>query len=342
MNDRMASGRGIPLTVIGGFLGAGKTTAVNALLAGVRDQRIAVLVNDFGGLAIDAALIAERNATTIALTNGCVCCSLASGLVNALLDVLALEPPPDRIVVEASGVSEPRRIAQVARADAALAPDATIVLVAADQWPSLSTDRYVGDVVRRQVEGADVVVLNKVDLVEPREIALLQAQLRALAPRAPLVEAEGARLPYADLMGFGLDAKLRAATRGAEVSLKAGDVGHDRLFATRLMRSVAPVSAPRLRDALQRLPASVIRAKGFVRLDDAPHAWQLVQVVGRRWSLVPAEPLDAGATSALVVMGPAATLDDESLQPLAAAFESPLSSASAPRASRPAPAARGR
>jgi G3E family GTPase len=333
-----ADRRPIPFTVIGGFLGAGKTTAVNALLESVAGRRIAVLVNDFGGLAIDAALVAERNATTISLTNGCVCCSLVGGLVRALLDTMALEPAPDCIVVEASGVSDPRRIAQIARADPGLIPDATIVLVAADQWRTLSRDRYVGDTVKQQVAAADFLVLNKVDNVNHSELDSLRAELRARAPRARLLESVGARLPYSELLGHALDDALGKAA-ALDASFAASDA-HAHQFATRVLRSSAPVSSALLRRALDDLPPAVLRAKGFVRLDETPAAWHLVQTVGSRWSLVTAAPRDPDEDSALVLMGPTATLADADLAALAAAFGQALPNTSPVPA--PARVARGR
>src|SRR5690606_2876151 len=103
----------IPLTVLSGFLGSGKTTLLNNLLATTSGRRIAVLVNDFGPINIDARLISRHDGQTISLTNGCICCSIGSGLDAALIDVLERKPQPDWIVIEASGVSDPGRIADV-------------------------------------------------------------------------------------------------------------------------------------------------------------------------------------------------------------------------------------
>src|SRR5689334_9991881 len=99
----------IPLTVIGGFLGAGKTTLVNHLLRGGHGRRIAVMVNDFGAINIDAELVADRAADTISLANGCICCSIGDSLMLALIELLHRPDPPEHLVIEASGVADPAR-----------------------------------------------------------------------------------------------------------------------------------------------------------------------------------------------------------------------------------------
>ena len=148
----------IPFTVIGGFLGAGKTTLLNQWLADPQGERLAVLVNDFGAINIDATLLApaalDGNAQVMALSNGCVCCSIGGDLAEALTRVLALQPAPDRIVVEASGVSDPGRIAQVALADPQLVPDGVVVLVDATAFLHQLADPLLADSLVRQLQAA--------------------------------------------------------------------------------------------------------------------------------------------------------------------------------------------
>lgn len=314
----------IPLTVIGGFLGAGKTTLVNSLLAQAEGRRLVVLVNDFGALSIDGALLAARGARTVCLANGCVCCTLVGGLAQALLDVLRLDPPPEQVLVEASGVSDPRRIAQIARADRSFAQDATVVLAAADQIEALAADRHVGDTVLRQLAAAELLVLNKRDLVSEGEARRIRAWLRELSPAARIVEAVGADLPCDVVLGPARGALAPhepGAEGGAQPSARHRDHGH--VFATRTFRSSRPVREGALLRALEAPPEAVLRAKGLVRFDTAPQTVQLVQAVGRRWSVSQAPASLAGTESVLVIVGATDALATADLRALEDAFSPP-------------------
>ncbi len=327
----------MPLTVIGGFLGAGKTTLLNALLAQAEGRRIAVLVNDFGDLQIDAALIAQRSATTIGLRNGCVCCSLAGGLVNALSEALALDPRPDHVVVEASGVSDPRRIAQVARAGAGFSPEATLVVVAADQIETLARDRYVGDTVIAQLTAADLLILNKMDLVDEARKQQVREWLKTHAPRATLIEARYADVPIEIMLGpmlraeggtlaqttspplFPPDSSRRRSLLGVDQS------DHAARFATRVFRSATPIGETKLHEVLDQLPPGVLRLKGFVRLDSNPQHLRLVQGVGARWTICDAGSNVEQEGCALVVIGVKELLADENFSRIRELFNEPLS-----------------
>ena len=168
----------LPLTVIGGFLGAGKTTLLNRWLRHAGGQRLAVLVNDFGALNIDAALVAANSGDPVALvelSNGCVCCQIGDDLSGALIRVLESPERFDAVVIEASGVSDPWRIAQLGRADPGLALDGVIVLVDASVAPAQWRDPLLTDTVERQLRAADLIVVNKVDLTAADERSALRA-----------------------------------------------------------------------------------------------------------------------------------------------------------------------
>src|ERR1035441_57589 len=208
----------IPVTIIGGYLGAGKTTLLNSLLRCDHGLRLAVLVNDFGSINIDAALIASHDGETISLTNGCVCCSMADNLAISLLELLGRDAPPDHIVIEASGVADPRRIASYGAAHPRLRLDGLIVVADSETIRERSVDKYVGALVMRQLLAADLIVLSKMDLIGEPARACVREFLRETVPHARFFEASHGCIPWDLLLGVG-------ATRSqAEVAI---DSQHD-------------------------------------------------------------------------------------------------------------------
>ena len=265
----------LPFTVIGGFLGAGKTTLLNRLLHQGR-RRYAVLVNDFGSLNIDAALIAGHDGRTLQLTNGCACCSLGGGLLDGLGDLLDSGQPFDQVVVEASGVADPWRIAEVALVEPRLTLDAVLVLADATRLPAQLADRYVGETVRRQLLAADLVLLNKRDLAGATMLDEARAAALAVRPALRLVETEQAAIPD-DL----LDAP--APPRGR---FRAEAAAHEESFRRFLYQREGRFDRPALARVLDRMPPALLRLKGFCATIEGP---MLLQMVGPRWSLTPAE-----------------------------------------------------
>jgi len=276
-----AAPRSLPLTVVGGFLGAGKTTLVNRLLAEPHGLRIAVLVNDFGRINVDAALVASRTADTIALTNGCACCSISGDLTRALVQVAQGESLPDAIVLEASGIADPRSLAQVALANPAVRLDGVVTLVDAETVEAHADDPDHGPLFRSQVEAADLIVLNKRDLVDGERFEAARAWIAARAPRRPIVAAEQADVPTEVFLGLDGPHSLEAASR---VPVHAG------LFRTRTIESDTVMEESELLSLLDAGGAEVLRAKGFVWLSSAPDRRTLLQRVGARHTFIPAEP----------------------------------------------------
>lgn len=278
-----------PLTVIGGFLGAGKTTFLNHLLARARG-RYAVLVNDFGAVNVDAGLIASHDGATLRLTNGCVCCSLSDGFVDTLLRVLEEEPPFDAVVIEASGVGDPGAIAEIALVEPGLTLAGVVVLADAERIAALLQDERLGDTVARQVRAADLVILNKLDLVDEADREAARAALRATRPSLCIVEAMHAALPE-DLIG--LRRAQHPAPHGAELR-HAEETRHEGLFQRIAYRRAGCLDPVRLPAALAALPTSLLRLKGVCAVAGITGP-QLLQMVGGRWTLTPAPPSLAGA-----------------------------------------------
>lgn len=273
--------QGIPVTVIGGYLGAGKTSLLNHVLHNQSGIRFAILLNDFGAINIDAELIDSRAHNRINLTNGCICCSLAAGFVTTMVSVRDLEPRPDRVLIEASGVSDPFRIAQYAHLPG-FHLDGIIVLVDAENIRKQAADRYVGRHVVQQLGGADLLLLNKVDRVSKEELAAVREWIQALQPDVRIVEVMHGQIPMPLL--FEEDAFPSSPTT-PRTAYTPETPAHSVAYDTWSHTSQRPLNGAKFRAFLDALPAGILRGKGFIYLDDDPSIPFIFQLVGRRWEL---------------------------------------------------------
>ncbi len=274
-----------PFTVIGGYLGAGKTTLLNNLLSQAGGLKIAVLVNDFGEVNIDEELIASHDGGTISLTNGCVCCDLSNGFAVAINEVLKRADALDHIIVEASGVAEPGKIAHYGQMyDLSL--DGVVVVVDAEQILSQAANKYVGDTVHRQLAQADLVVLNKTDLVPADIIPERRSWLTRQAPTTAIYQTCCGAVPVEVLLG--LSSHALQSTDGVQ-NRGSDDRTHLHAHADSYRTWTLKRERPLKRGALERLanrPGNeVFRGKGFVYFSDDPKRRYLYQQVGRRWTL---------------------------------------------------------
>ena len=282
-----------PTLVIGGYLGAGKTTLVNHLLRHAEGRRIAVMVNDFGELTIDADLIEGAEGGVLALAGGCVCCSFGSDLIGALQDVLQRRPSPDLILIETSGVALPAAVARSARLLPGLRIEGIVLMLDAETVRQRAQDAYVGDLVRQQLMEADLLILNKSELCSEAELAELNHWLKTMTvPGTPLIAASQASVPPELILGFHADQEGgKPGGTAAEVAKWAGQAIGQRplsaaeVFVNELVSLPGPLDVGRLLESLRDPDSGVVRAKGW--LTDLTGERYLLQLVGRRAELLP-------------------------------------------------------
>lgn len=272
----VVKGAPIPVTVIGGFLGAGKTTLVNHILSGDHGLKVAVLVNDFGAINIDAALITSTEGGLYSLSNGCVCCGLNQGFVEQLEELLANRTDIDHIVIEASGVADPARImdtVRYARFAARLRADAIVVVVDAAGFDDAIA--AAPGLAEAQIGSADLLVLNKTDLVDREKLDVWHA--RWTFPDTRIVETTSSRVPF-DILFAG-----QVLPSGIASTFSAEPVHEPAVSA--IWRREGAVDLRCLQKALTGLPTAIYRAKGFLRANDGRRF--AVHLVGTRLSFEP-------------------------------------------------------
>ncbi|WP_428928692.1 CobW family GTP-binding protein [Marinibacterium sp. SX1] len=278
----------LPLTIISGYLGAGKTTLINRLLAEDHGLKLMILVNDFGAINIDDALISARGDDTIALTNGCVCCTMDTDLFKALNQVLDSPDRPDHLIIEASGIADPVAIAQALRGEPELGYAGIVTPVDGQNIDALLDDPLVAPQVTQQITGADLILLTKTTELDTG----LAARLQSIGARPPMLAGAA---PLSDLL-FDLVPLPRGATPAAHPAYAAWQHDSDRVLDRRA-----------LGEKLENRPAGLYRLKGFVLTGDGAYE---IHCVGRF--------LEARRTSAdrttLVGLGPADRISPDEIE----------------------------
>lgn len=277
-----------PVTILTGFLGAGKTTLLQRLLAEPEGVRFGVLVNDFGAVNIDASLVADADGDRVALSNGCVCCSIRDDLLAAVARLLDVDTPPDRLVIEASGVSRPLAIIDALGDEPRLGIDGVFCLIDAAGFETL--DYADTELAMDQAFGADVALINKTDLVDSATVGRIEATLREAMPRLRTLPTVQAAVPRALLFGPDVARATGACGRPGHGAEHGHDHAHDddhahdhaAAFVSGTLRRAEPFREAAFRAAMATLPEGLLRAKGILDIDGARGVFQLV---GKRRSL---------------------------------------------------------
>ncbi len=303
----------VPVTVISGFLGAGKTTLLRHLVEHAGGRRLALIINEFGTIGVDADLLrgcgipACEEADIVELANGCLCCTVADAFLPAMEALLARTPPPEHIVIETSGLALPKPLLKAfnwpaikarvtvdgvvtvvdgpAVADGRFADDPAAVARQRADDPGVDHDNPLAEVYEDQLACADLVVLNKADLLDAASLAALIGQISAALPRAVrVVPAQHGRLDPAIVLGLVAGAENDLAARPSHHDAEEGAHEHDDFESFAVALPEVADAGPLL-SRLQSIAAehAVLRMKGFVPVRSKPLRLA-IQGVGARFT----------------------------------------------------------
>jgi G3E family GTPase len=271
--DQDANDATVPFTILTGWLGAGKTTVLNRLLSHRPNRRVAVLVNELGRISIDTQLILRRGSDVLELAGGCICCSvdLKNDLWDGIADVIR-RSSPHHVVLETTGIAEPAAILEgLARLPEAMrarvAPAGVICVVdAVHALPTLASREEA----REQVQAADRLLLSKLDIATPEQVASCHRRLDELSRTAERASFPADDAGAASLAEWMLECRTVAAAH-ADPTAHHHHAHHGQLVAAAFVDD-APLVRARLMEVVRALAPALVRIKGFVHLAGEPDA----------------------------------------------------------------------
>ena len=304
----------VPVTVITGFLGAGKTTLVNRILREEHGKRIAVIENEFGEVGIDDALVLDAEEEIFEMNNGCICCTVRGDLIRILSALMRRRDRFDQILIETTGLADPAPVAQTFFVDDEIRDqlrlDAIVTVVDAahvlDHLDEVKPEGVENEAVE-QVAFADRMILNKVDLVAPDRLAEVEGRLRAINVAADIVRAENANVDLDFILDVGAF-DLQRVLAEDPAFLEQTDHQHDQSVTSVSIKVDGEVVVDRLNDWLGKLLSTkgvdIFRSKGILAIagEENQYVFQGVHMLfdgteGRPW------PAGEARTNRMVFIG---------------------------------------
>ena len=294
--------RGMPVTIITGFLGSGKTTLINQILHNKQKLKVAVLVNEFGDINIDTQLLMDVNENMLELSNGCICCTINEGLVDAVYQVLESDKKVDYLIIETTGVADPLPIILTflsTELKDLTYLDSVLTLVDSENF---TPDHFDSEAALKQIAYGDIILLNKTDLVSEDRIDYLESYIKTVNKGARILRTEYSRIPSYLILDVNTS-KLRPYfiednNDKYEVQKKSQNHLINDGFTSVSFRSARPFSAMKFQNNfIDELPENIFRAKGILWFQES-ESKHIFQLSGRRydmqiekWSITPTNQL---------------------------------------------------
>ena len=263
----------VPLIIVTGYLGSGKTTFLKRIIENIKDKKIAIIMNEFGDIVIDAEVIKGKAVNMVELTGGCVCCSLTGELEYAIKEIVE-KVKPDYIIIETTGIAEPDAIILNIENIKEVMLDNVITIVDCDSIIRFPEIGYTG---RIQIEMGDFILLNKADLVSEEQFKIVQQKVREINDRAVLFKTIycNGNLDYSLFFGYFIEKDVKSRTHTYHENFEYLYFEYEGKF-----------SREKFEEFLSNLPNEIYRAKGFVIFEDGSY---LFNFVGKRINFEPFE-----------------------------------------------------
>lgn len=291
--------RGMPVTIITGFLGSGKTTLLNQILKNKQDLKVAVLVNEFGDINIDSQLLISTDDDMVELTNGCICCTINDGLLDAVYRVLEREDRIDYMVIETTGVADPLPIILTfvgTELRELTNLDSVLTVIDAETF---TPEHFDSEAAFKQIVFSDIILLNKTDLATPEKVKELEDYIRTVKQGARILHSQHGEVPLPLILGLGLaEIDVYINRLNEDKHDHEHDHEHDHKhehhhskhlendgFISVSFQSDRPFSINKFQEFLEdKLPDNVFRAKGILWFTESDLR-HLFQLSGKRFSL---------------------------------------------------------
>ena len=294
------SKNGLPVTIITGFLGSGKTTLLNRILNNRNDLKIAVLVNEFGDINIDSQLLMTVDEDMIQLTNGCICCTLNDGLINAMYQILEHGDRIDAVIIETTGLADPLPIALTLLGTELrdmTTLDSILTVVDAENF---ELTLLTSEALFHQITYGDIILVNKTDLVSPQALAAIDHQINDIKEHSRILRMQQGNVPLPLILDVGLG-ETGAYQRVSQDDVVVSHLKNDGYTSTSF-RSKRPFDLKKFQEFLDyQLPKEVFRMKGILWFQESA-AQHIFQLSGKRFQ-IDDRPWDTEPKNELVCIG---------------------------------------